>query len=85
MKKWKEKPTDLYDWKYIKHLTDTLRTLRSCGQYNRVIHVLRSTCSRNIGNILNPELYYNSYIGTKTIIEEYQAEVHSNVMNEILD
>lgn len=75
IKAWKEKPSNLYDWKYIKYLTDSLRTFRLCGQYKRVTHVIRANCVRNIANIHNPELYYKSYVGTKSVIENYQREV----------
>ena len=75
IKIWKEMPSRLYDYEYIKHLTELMKKYRTENDYQRVMHIIRSHSERNIGNILSPNLYRKSYIGTKSLIEEYQAEV----------
>lgn len=73
---WKEtNETSLYDWQYIKKLTDYLIEARSKDEYKRVMLLIRSNSVRNVANILNPALYSKSFIGTKHLIEEYQKEV----------
>lgn len=65
-----------YDDQYVKQLTESLRKYRTNNELYRVVHILRAHSDRNIANILNPELYRRCYIGTKTVIEEFQKEVY---------
>lgn len=73
---WKDtNESNLYDWQYIEHITDTLKDNRDKGDYMAVIHTIRSNATRNLGNILDPQLYSRSYVGTKQLIERFQSEV----------
>jgi predicted acylesterase/phospholipase RssA len=75
VKLWKDSTdTDSFDSDYIKELTKMLKQCRKNDEVMRVIHIVRSNSVRNISNILNPRLYRRSYIGTKTVIEEFQLE-----------
>ena len=40
-----------------------------------LVHCLRQDLMKNLGGICDQRLYNVSYIGTKTLIEEYQNEV----------
>lgn len=73
---WRKDPvSDSYNYEYISHLRDELKLCRKSKNIAKIIHVLRSHAFRNIGNILNPLLYKECYIGTKDLIEEFQNEV----------
>lgn len=41
------------------------------------MRTIRGNANRNIGGILNPELYSQSFVGTKALIEEFQQEVRN--------
>lgn len=41
-----------------------------------VIHTIRSNATRNLGNILDSQLYSGSYVGTKHVIERFHNEVN---------
>ena len=77
IKVWREKPSKSYDSQYIVDLTASLRKARLSNEPHRVMHIIRAHTDRNVANILNLELYTSCYIGTKTIIEDYQNEVSS--------
>jgi Domain of unknown function (DUF3336) len=75
---WKEtNETSLFDWEYIKNLTQCLIEARSNEEFKKVMLLIRSNSVRNVANILNPALYSKSFIGTKHLIEEFQKEVKS--------
>ena len=73
---WKETDEcNLYDWKYIKYLTQLLKELRETEKFMRLIHVIRSHSVRNLGNIIDSSLYLKSFSGTKNLIEAFHKEV----------
>jgi len=73
---WKEThQTSLYDWEYIKNLTQALKEAKEKHDIKKIMLLIRSNCVRNLANILNPALYTKSYVGTKSLIEEFQREV----------
>lgn len=72
---WKdEKESTLYDYELIEKNLQDLREARSAGDVRRLTYLIRTTWSRNIGNIGNVNLYRHSHTGTKTLIEDYLQE-----------
>lgn len=73
---WKADPvSDLYDYKLIQDRLESLRTARETGDLTNLIFLLRTSLSRNLGDMGNPNLYSKTHIGTKHLIEEYISEV----------
>ena len=73
---WKEtQESSDYDWAFIKRLTQSLKESRQNGAFMKLMHIIRSNAMRNLANTLNPNLYCESYIGTKHLIENFQNEV----------
>lgn len=69
---WRKDPTsDDYNFEYVQHLRDELKDDRIANRMGKIIHTLRSHAFRNIGNILNPLLYKDCYIGSKDLIEDF--------------
>lgn len=74
--RWKEAhQSEHYDWEYIKGIIQILREAREKDEFLKIINIIRSNAMRNIGNILDPALYARSFIGTKSLIEDFQQEV----------
>ncbi|BFZ54220.1 Lipase 5 [Savitreella phatthalungensis] len=74
--KWKADPhSGDYDANLIQIRTRQLRAARLEQDRQRVLFLLRTTLSRNLGRMGNSKLYTYSFIGTKHLIEEYIAEV----------
>lgn len=72
---WKqEKKSTLYDWELVEKNLMDLRHARESGDIKTLIYLIRTTWSRNVGNIGNENLYRHSHIGTKVLIEEYLHE-----------
>lgn len=65
----------LYDYKYILHLKNSLKQSRRQNNLSQNMHILRSHSFRNIGGILNPELYNKCYLGTKKLIVDFRKEL----------
>ena len=72
--------TKLYDYQLIKEVTINLQMAM---EIEDVVHcremITRSACKPNLANIDNEELYSRSFIGTKTLIEEY----HSTLLDAV--
>lgn len=74
---WKKNPkSQLYDYQLIELRLQDLRAARETKNWRKLLYLVRTTFSRNIGDINNPQLYQNSYCGTKRLIEEYIQECH---------
>lgn len=72
---WKSNPqSDLYDYNLIYSSLMDLRNSRTNGDYKMLLYLIRTTWTRNIGNMGNDQLYRHCYVGTKRLIEEYISE-----------
>lgn len=73
--KWKqERESNLYDYSIVEKNLEALRTARLAGDIPKLLYLIRTTWTRNIGNIGNVNLYRHSHTGTKTLIENYFKE-----------
>ena len=73
---WKEDPSSShYDFKLISNRLSQLRKARESGDIAAIIFLLRTSLSRNIGDMGNPLLYSKTRCGTKKLIEDYIDEV----------
>ncbi|KRW99573.1 Acyl transferase/acyl hydrolase/lysophospholipase [Pseudocohnilembus persalinus] len=76
VQQWKDRvQTKDYNYKYIKYLRNNLREARQKQDIDQLIQLIRANAYRNIGNIHNPRLYHQSYVGTKSLIEDFQREM----------
>ncbi|CAO3672456.1 unnamed protein product [Rhizopus stolonifer] len=74
---WKEEMTSPdYDWELVKARLDQLREIRKLekGQ-SAMIFALRTSISRNLGDMGNNKLYSYARVGTKNLTSEYIEEV----------
>ncbi|ODV94765.1 hypothetical protein PACTADRAFT_44295, partial [Pachysolen tannophilus NRRL Y-2460] len=72
---WKQtKESDLYDYKLVEERLNELREARKAKDYPKLLYLVRTTWTRNTGNIGNVNLYRHSYVGTKKLIEDYIKE-----------
>ncbi len=64
--KWKqETESNLYDFSIVKKNMMELRSARLDGDIRKLLYLIRTTWTRNIGNIGNVNLYRHSHTGTK--------------------
>jgi predicted acylesterase/phospholipase RssA len=83
--KWKQdEKSPHYDYPLIKAKLEVMRSSRKTGDDLTMMFNLRTTISRNIGDIGNQQLYEHTHIGTKVLIEEYIDEV-TKQLNYICD
>ena len=73
-----------YEYAQIQHQLAALRRWHKQGNWTQLIYSLREGLQRNLGNLANPALYRHSRLGTKTLIEDYIAEV-VGLLNELCD
>lgn len=73
-----------YDASLISARMAQLRQARVQEDSDRVLFLLRTTLSRNLGNMGNANLYARTHIGTKYLIDEYILEVQL-AFNHILE
>ncbi|AOA62791.1 Lipase 4 [Komagataella phaffii CBS 7435] len=72
---WKyEKEFSLYDYQLVERRLAELRETINNKDYPKLLYLVRTTWSRNLGNMGNDVLYAYSHVGTKKLIEEYVAE-----------
>lgn len=72
---WKDTDeSPLYDYKLIRHSLQELRSARESHDIKKLLYLIRTTWTRNYGNIGNVELYRHSHTGTKRLIEQYLEE-----------
>lgn len=64
-----------FDWQLIRSRVRQIRNFREEGAVIRLVHHLRQNLHWNLGNIANPELYGRAWVGTKSLIVDYVAEV----------
>ncbi|KAI7854431.1 acyl transferase/acyl hydrolase/lysophospholipase [Circinella umbellata] len=74
---WKRDPADKeYDWELIQTRLHQLRRVRETTEsQSAMIFALRTSLSRNLGDMGNSKLYSHSRIGTKALISSYIDEV----------
>ncbi|KAH3675026.1 hypothetical protein WICMUC_002858 [Wickerhamomyces mucosus] len=89
---WKnERESTLYNYKLIESNLKDLKEARLSGDRRKLLYLIRTTWTRNIGNMGNVNLYRHSHIGTKSLISEYLAEcqlsldVLTKIKNDGLD
>ncbi|KAG0207074.1 hypothetical protein BGX28_001617 [Mortierella sp. GBA30] len=74
--KWKNDPrSPHYDYEMLEERLLQLASARESGDLGLMIFLLRTSLSRNLGNVGRPQLYAETIIGTKRLIEDYNAEV----------
>ncbi|KAF9098738.1 hypothetical protein BGX29_007460 [Mortierella sp. GBA35] len=74
--KWKNDPrSPHYDYEMLQERLSQLKKARESGDLGLMIYLLRTSLSRNLGNVGRPQLYAETIIGTKRLIEDYNAEV----------
>ncbi|EGW31212.1 uncharacterized protein SPAPADRAFT_51244 [Spathaspora passalidarum NRRL Y-27907] len=72
---WKSDPkSDMYDYELIFNNMNEMKNARLSHDYKLLLYLIRTKWTRNIGNMGNSHLYRHSYVGTKTLIEEYINE-----------
>ncbi|KAJ3997000.1 acyl transferase/acyl hydrolase/lysophospholipase [Lentinula boryana] len=72
---WKKIDEDaFYDWKLVRKVRRSLRTLREKKDARGCIGVLETCIRANFAGIESPRLYSETYIGTKDLIESYYDE-----------
>ncbi|KAF9366698.1 hypothetical protein BGX34_010373 [Mortierella sp. NVP85] len=73
---WKNDPkSPHYDYEMLQERLSQLVKARESGDLGLMIFLLRTSLSRNLGNVGRPQLYAETIIGTKRLIEEYNSEV----------
>ncbi|GJJ73529.1 TAG lipase / steryl ester hydrolase / phospholipase A2 / LPA acyltransferase [Entomortierella parvispora] len=74
--KWKDDPrSPHYDYELLQERLSQLAAARESGDVALMIFLLRTSLSRNLGNVGRAQLYANTIIGTKRLIENYNSEV----------
>jgi predicted acylesterase/phospholipase RssA len=73
---WKQKDKSAhYDFELLRRRLKLMENYRNTDDIPALVHHLRSGLHRGIGGTLNPALYNFSLVGTKHLIEAYNAEV----------
>lgn len=74
--KWSDNPKfSYYDFRTVQKTVKRLRTLRVAGDLPEMMVFLQSCLKKNFAGIENRQLYSHRYYGTKTLVEQYVAEV----------
>ncbi|KAF9380529.1 hypothetical protein CPB97_008280 [Podila verticillata] len=74
--KWKNDPRSThYDYELLQERLSQLASARESGDLGLMIFLLRTSLSRNLGNVGRAQLYENTIVGTKRLIEDYNSEV----------
>ena len=77
---WKVNPVSAdYDHRLLASRLEQLVEARRCGNVAKVIFLLRTTLTRNLGNMGSEELYRHTYIGTKRLIEDFISEIEQSL------
>lgn len=69
--------SDLYGYASIRKRLDTLRAFRKSGDDHALLYNLNEGIHGNMDGIANEALYGRAIFGTKTLIEDYIAEIDS--------
>ena len=77
---WKETfASEHYNYNLIYDRLRELRQYHQIGDYGRLKRAIREGLHHDLGDISNPALYRNSYVGTKHLIEEYINQVCDSI------
>lgn len=72
---WREDPKlYYYDYQLVENAVEGLRTARTKGDSRALVRVLQTCIRNNFAGIENPELYSQTYYGTKKVVHEYYQE-----------
>ncbi|KAF9075771.1 patatin-domain-containing protein [Rhodocollybia butyracea] len=72
---WKRVDEDaFYDWKLVRKVRRSLRTLREKKDARGCMGVLETCIRANFAGVESPRLYSETYLGTKDLIESYYDE-----------
>lgn len=72
---WKDKKeSTLYNYELIENNLNELREARLNKDIRKLLYLIRTTWTRNIGNIGNVNLFRHLHVGTKTLIDDYLKE-----------
>ncbi|KAI0254899.1 acyl transferase/acyl hydrolase/lysophospholipase [Lactifluus subvellereus] len=75
---WKQSDEDpYYDWRLIRKVKQSLRSLRSKNDARGVLGILETCIRNNFAGVESPRLYSETYYGTKDLIESYVDELES--------
>ncbi|RKO98149.1 hypothetical protein CXG81DRAFT_11110, partial [Caulochytrium protostelioides] len=73
---WKADATSpLYEWRLVQDRLYQLQKARATHDIDAMLFTLRTSMTRNLGNMGNPQLYMQALTGTKRLIESYVDEV----------
>lgn len=73
--KWKnKKESSLYDYKELERTYNLLKEKRKSNDYMGLLHILRNCLTRSYCNINYAALYTYSFLGTKSLIEDFILE-----------
>lgn len=77
---WKLNPeSNLYDYDFIYNNLQEMQEARLAKDYKLLLYLIRTKWCRNLGNMGNTDLYRHSHVGTKKLIEEYNAECQASL------
>jgi len=77
---WKKVDEDVfYDWKLVKKVRRSLRTLREERDARGCLGVLETCIRSNFAGVESPRLYSETYLGTKDLIESYFTELEKAI------
>ncbi|KAJ7180137.1 patatin-domain-containing protein [Mycena crocata] len=72
---WKKEDEDsFYDWKLVRKVNRSLKTLREKNDARAVLGVLETCIRSNFAAVESPRLYSETFLGTKDLIESYFEE-----------
>lgn len=72
---WKQDPVSpIYDYELVQSILEQMKLARLAEDYNQLLYLIRTTWVRNLGNMGDINLYRNSFVGTKKLIEDYLEE-----------
>lgn len=72
---WKADPASPhYDHEMVRRCYEEMRQARLANDYTRLLYLVRTRWTRNLGNMGDLNLYRYSHVGTKRLIEEYIEE-----------
>ncbi|KJE89682.1 hypothetical protein CAOG_08476 [Capsaspora owczarzaki ATCC 30864] len=71
----------LFDVHIVRIRLGQLRAARLSGDLQQMVFLLRAGLQRNYGGIDNPELFTQSFVGTKQLIQEYNDEMVKQLLD----
>ncbi|PGG98293.1 hypothetical protein AJ80_09554 [Polytolypa hystricis UAMH7299] len=82
---WKEDPeSDEYDSIMVQTRLRELEEARLSCDVGTILHLIRTSLHRNLGNMTSPGLYMRSHVGSKDLIDQYITTA-SETLSTLLD